>query len=981
MSQQIINVGATANDGTGDTLRLSQQKANQNFTELYGTKLDSVVAGTNITIDDTDPLNPIISSSGGGGTQNLNEVLVEGNTTDGENISISSGDSIILDNGSLLRKGTIDAGFGGANGIAQICSVGYELKWEAGRLYVMGDGGTTIREVSHNFTTTPVATDDITKGFIVGSRWLLDNGTLYVCTDNTSTAAVWELQVIGTENLQNVTDLGNTTTNSLNVQLGDDYSIVNRTNVTTESDATGAYAFIENTGKLGINSGDFEGTIQANNLTANNVNLEFPQKAVGSYTIATTDDLTGGTVTSVGLTMPSAFSVTNSPITSSGDIAVTGAGVASQYVRGDGTLANFPTSSGGGASVSYYLNGSVSQGTLGGNAYKEMDGTPIIGTGTDFTINADGYITQFITDSGNPNKLLIPAGNWNFETYFSASSSGGTPRFYIELYKYNGTTFTLISSNSTQPENITGGTSIDLYLTTLAVPSTVLLATDRLAIRFYVLHSGRTITMHTENSHLSQIITTFSTGLNALNGLTEQSQYFATGTSGTDFAISSATDTHTFNLPTASATNRGALSSANWSTFNGKQDALVSGTNIKTINGNSVLGSGNLLLGAPLTRQEFSFSGAQTFTLSSTPSDIYAVFVDGQELNSSQYSFSGTTLTIADTLETNDKINILYTPASVGVLEYYTKAQIDSFLTNSNIESIIGQASGSISGYLSSTDWTTFNNKQNALTLTSNNFSGAATLVGSTLNIPNYEGFIPKLKGHETFRGANFSNNSTTDTLLGGVTMATTASTIARSVSSTNFASKQIRKGFFGSVVSAGRYTGFRGSALLFYLGGGFKYMCDVYISDTAFGSGCRQFYGMAGQTTDLAYSDSVLVSSLTNIIGVGSDAADTNLQVFYNDATGTATKIDLGANFPANRTAGAALTTIYSIELYNDSASTEVKYCVRNKETGSIAMGTLSSDLPLHTQGLNFFASRCMGAGVTNTGQFDLLTLGVYSL
>ena len=137
----------------------------------------------------------------------------------------------------------------------------------------------------------------------------------------------------------------------------------------------------------------------------------------------------------------------------------------------------------------------------------------------------------------------------------------------------------------------------------------------------------------------------------------------------------------------------------------------------------------------------------------------------------------------------------------------------------------------------------------------------------------------------------------------------------------------------------------------------------------------------MAGQTTDLGYSDSVLVSSLVNIIGVGSDALDTNLQVFHNDATGTATKVDLGVNFPANRTSGAALTTVYSIELYNDSASTEVKYCVRNKETGSIAMGTLSSDLPLHTQGLNFFASRCMGAGVTNTGQFDLLALGTYSL
>ena len=258
--------------------------------------------------------------------------------------------------------------------------------------------------------------------------------------------------------------------------------------------------------------------------------------------------ITNGTVTSIGLTMPSAFTVTNSPITSSGDIAVTGAGLVSQYVRGDGTLANFPASTGGGASVSYYLNGSVSQGTIGGVAYKEMNSVPVIGAGTDFTINADGYIQSFITDAGDPNKLLIPAGNWNFETYFSASSGGGSPRFYIELYKYDGTTFTLIASNSATPEYITGGTSIDLYFTALAVPSTVLLATDRLAVRFYVIHSGRTIKMHTEDSHLSQIITTFTTGLTALNGLTDQVQFFDVGTGATNFNISSSGDTHTFNL-------------------------------------------------------------------------------------------------------------------------------------------------------------------------------------------------------------------------------------------------------------------------------------------------------------------------------------------------------------------------------------------------------------------------------------------------
>jgi hypothetical protein len=285
-------------------------------------------------------------------------------------------------------------------------------------------------------------------------------------------------------------------------------------------------------------------------------------------------------VTSIGLTMPSAFTVTNSPITSSGDIAVTGAGVVSQYVRGDGSLANFPTSTGGGASLSFYLNGSVSQGTIGGVAFREMDKTPILGAGTDFTINSNGYIQSFITDANVPNLLEIPAGNWNFETYFSASSNGGSPSFYIELYKWNGTTLSLIASNSATPEGITNGTAIDLYVSALAVPQTTLLATDRLAVRIYVTHSGRTITLHTENSHLCQVITTFSTGLTALNGLTTQVQSFATGTSGTDFGISSATNTHTFNLPTASAANRGALSSTDWTTFNGKftLPALTSGS-------------------------------------------------------------------------------------------------------------------------------------------------------------------------------------------------------------------------------------------------------------------------------------------------------------------------------------------------------------------------------------------------------------------
>lgn len=174
-----------------------------------------------------------------------------------------------------------------------------------------------------------------------------------------------------------------------------------------------------------------------------------------------------------------------------------------------GTQSNGPT----GSSVSYYLNGSVSQGTIGGVAYLEMNKTPILGAGTDFTRNTNGYIASFLTDAGDPNLLSIPAGNWNFETYFQASSTGGNPTFYMELYKYDGTTFTLIASNSGSPKLISDGTNIEAYFTALAVPQTTLTITDRLAIRIYVVPSGRTITLHTENNTLCQVITTFATSI------------------------------------------------------------------------------------------------------------------------------------------------------------------------------------------------------------------------------------------------------------------------------------------------------------------------------------------------------------------------------------------------------------------------------------------------------------------------------------
>jgi len=128
----------------------------------------------------------------GVGSQDLQSVTDQGNTTT-NNIELLDTSKILFDNGSRLQKGTTNSQTGGNGGISQICSIDYELKWEAGRQYVMESNGFTIREVNHTFTLTPGVNDDSTKGFVSGSRWILDNGDIYLCTDNTEGAAVWEL--------------------------------------------------------------------------------------------------------------------------------------------------------------------------------------------------------------------------------------------------------------------------------------------------------------------------------------------------------------------------------------------------------------------------------------------------------------------------------------------------------------------------------------------------------------------------------------------------------------------------------------------------------------------------------------------------------------------------------------------------------------------------------------------------------------------
>jgi hypothetical protein len=71
-----------------------------------------------------------------------------------------------------------------------------------------------------------------------------------------------------------------------------------------------------------------------------------------------------------------------------------------------------------------------------------------------------------------------------------------------------------------------------------------------------------------------------------------------TSVTGTAPVVSSGGATPAISMAAATTSVNGYLTSTDWTTFNGKQAALVSGTNIKTINTNSILGSGDLTISA-----------------------------------------------------------------------------------------------------------------------------------------------------------------------------------------------------------------------------------------------------------------------------------------------------------------------------------------------------------------------------------------------
>ena len=428
-----------------------------------------------------------------------------------------------------------------------------------------------------------------------------------------------------------------------------------------------------------------------------------------------------GGITSIGMVVPSGFSVSPATLTANGTFTISGAGTTSQYIRGDGSLATFPTflssdkviqevRNNSGATMLkgtiVYIDGAVGNKATIAKALATSDATSAQTYGVvqdDISNNSNGYVVIV----GEVTGLDTSAVSEGQQLYLSGSIAG----YYTVTKPYAPIhlVYVAIVLRSHPTLGVLGikiqnGVEMDeLHNVSAQSPSN----NDGL---FY-----NTTTSLWEKNTIAGVL-----GYTPGAGTVTSVAALTLGTTGTDVSSSVANSTTTpvitLQLPDASTTARG-LVTIGTQTFGGD----------KTFNN-------SLTLNSQLQLSAFGAIFKTTFTSISTPSvgsaflyaksdkKIYFKNSDGTDYDLT--ANSGGTVTSVGLSSATSGITIGSTPIT----------------TSGTITLDIAIATGSLQGLLSSTDWTTFNNKQDTITLTTTGTSGAATLISNTLNIPQYSG-------------------------------------------------------------------------------------------------------------------------------------------------------------------------------------------------------------------------------------------------
>lgn len=180
------------------------------------------------------------------------------------------------------------------------------------------------------------------------------------------------------------------------------------------------------------------------------------------------------------------------------------------------------------------------------NEYKTFS----VGTsGTDFAIaHSAGSVVFNLPDSSAANRGALTSTDWStFNNKIGGSGTNGQ----VALFSAGST----ITSNAAIQYSTSANSNTLSLLSGIKIGTntTVAASAGAGAIRY---NAG---TLEFSDGAVWNTLGFVGAGIVSLNGLTAVTQTFAVGTAGNDFAISSATSTHTFNLPDAGASARGVV--------------------------------------------------------------------------------------------------------------------------------------------------------------------------------------------------------------------------------------------------------------------------------------------------------------------------------------------------------------------------------------------------------------------------------------
>jgi hypothetical protein len=211
-------------------------------------------------------------------------------------------------------------------------------------------------------------------------------------------------------------------------------------------------------------------------------------------------------------------------------------------------------------------------------------------------------------------------------------------------------------------------------------------------------------------------------------------------------------------------------------------------------------------------------------------------------------------------------------------------------------------------------------------------------------------GLDTSLQGHFAFNAISQwqpAGNSTTITAVGDAALTVTGTATAANVATTNRYTYMRGLEHLVTVAATTAVAGWRGTAAKWGVGGvaagdgGFYFACRWGPATGVGTTTNRAFVGMANST---AAPTDVEPSTIANIVGMGWDAADTNIQIMHRGA-GAVTKIDLGASFPVPT---ADRTKVYELVLFSKPGTTqEVGYEVTDLGTGNTASGLITTNMP----------------------------------